>query len=1125
MADSIRRPMQQELRSLELWRSVISECVGTGFLVFLICGSFVHWSGMPPSAIGVALVTGLGFVCLPKTFGHPSGGHLNPCFTLAAFLARWLTPLRAFMYVAAQFGGGIAGAGLLFATSPRGSVGVTVPVIPEWQAFGVELLISFLVVSVFLKDQKNLGAAAVAATIVAVPATGGSFNPARSLGAAFVANSWRGHWIYWAGPLLGASAAGIIFRISTKRTRKNKKAKVFNDASLTDDEDDLEARAARNVKTRTPVKTTSPSALLYSREAPARLTALSPGENCIYDGSRSLYGGSRSVYEGSGGQELYAGTKSLYGGLGGGVQRSDSLWSRPCRNVSPKKRDQFSLLSPNTSLTSPPNLPPRNPPMRAQHHTMGRQQTASPRAQQTQFNYEEHHRRQLFQQQQTNGTPPHCSSPCKSLAPSTPGSLASKLEGLYDPTKDPKEKGRLDIQNRANESLYYQATAGSEGKAEVVFEKRIFDMPTMLDLSVLYVSGNRKQLELMWQSLLKHQPKFIDSVKKGLSFVPTVLDSLGPAAASSSADVCTLVSDSCLSIRAFLETCPEAVSFAWSAEVHHSFSGFYERLLNTSTLGSSVQGKPCVRAKKAILSLYRHLVLENCIQPSLRGENQNILDLIDALTLSLDNEPTFMHDYLLNFPLAVDWLPMSERLQRSHDAANRDFLSQKMQPLLSLAQQISVKKTESPAPSPATSSPKKGGARPKVPLPAVPQEQSLSEVGTSGQVHTIPSSTTPAVPSNGPPSREENRVLTESLVSQVTDLFPDLGKGFIKACLAHYDMDPEAVIDALLTENLPDHLSRMDRAAPDTSPTSPSEEASKKTSKLGAKPKQPSPPSTVKAAPEGAKIYKKDRRNRQSDLKAEYVDKSHLVESVRDAILHTQFEAEDAEDLDPMLQKDMEPLNIALEYDDEYDDTYDALVPGELEPSTEIKDAPSSSDSEDDTGRPDRAAPSSATRGRGWVNAEKPGAARGNPRAKQQYWKDRRSFHTQSGSAGSSRGRRDHHMYKLNEGNHSIGGGKEGGMAPSVVRENPGEIRPQPSTEKTSEKSPPAAEPGASNTETKPSPSTTRGEPNDSDPRKPKKSDSSSRRNQGRQGERMVPLGVEEEVELEDVVEDDGGMY
>ncbi|CAG0902009.1 unnamed protein product, partial [Cyprideis torosa] len=439
----------------------------------------------------------------------------------------------------------------------------------------------------------------------------------------------------------------------------------------------------------------------------------------------------------------------------------------------------------------------------------------------------------------------------------------------------------------------FMATARSEGKAEVVFEKRIFDMPTMLDLSVLYVSGNRKQLELMWQSLLKHQPKFIDSLKKGLSFVPTVLDSLGPAAASSSADVCTLVSDSCLSIRAFLETCPEAVPLAWSAEVHHSFSGFYERVLNASTLGSSVQGKPCVRAKKAILSLYRHLVLENCIQPSLRGENpsQNILDLIDAFQLSLDNEPTFMHDYLLNFPLAVDWLPMSERLQKSHDAANRDFLSQKMQPSLSLAQQIPVKKTESPAPSPATSSSKKGGARPKVPLPAVPQEQPLSEVGTSGQVHTIPSSTTPAVPSNGPPSREENR-----------------------ACLAHYDMDPEAVIDALLTENLPDHLSRMDRAAPDASPTSSSEGASKKTSKLGAKPKQPSPPSTVKAVPEGAKIYKKDRRNLQSDLKAEYVDKSHLVGSVRDAILHTQFEAEVAEDLDPMLQKDMEPLNIAFEY-------------------------------------------------------------------------------------------------------------------------------------------------------------------------------------------------------------------
>ena len=41
-----RRPMQQEVRTLELWRAVIAECLATFFLVFFICGASVPWSGI-----------------------------------------------------------------------------------------------------------------------------------------------------------------------------------------------------------------------------------------------------------------------------------------------------------------------------------------------------------------------------------------------------------------------------------------------------------------------------------------------------------------------------------------------------------------------------------------------------------------------------------------------------------------------------------------------------------------------------------------------------------------------------------------------------------------------------------------------------------------------------------------------------------------------------------------------------------------------------------------------------------------------------------------------------------------------------------------------------------------------
>lgn len=42
--------------------------------------------------------------------------------------------------------------------------------------------------------------------------TGGSFNPARSLGSAIFANVWSHHYIFWIGPLVGATLAGVFYR-------------------------------------------------------------------------------------------------------------------------------------------------------------------------------------------------------------------------------------------------------------------------------------------------------------------------------------------------------------------------------------------------------------------------------------------------------------------------------------------------------------------------------------------------------------------------------------------------------------------------------------------------------------------------------------------------------------------------------------------------------------------------------------------------------------------------------------------------------------------------------------------------------------------------------------------------
>lgn len=40
-----RLSMATELRSIEFWRSIIAECLGTFFYVFLVCAVHISWTG------------------------------------------------------------------------------------------------------------------------------------------------------------------------------------------------------------------------------------------------------------------------------------------------------------------------------------------------------------------------------------------------------------------------------------------------------------------------------------------------------------------------------------------------------------------------------------------------------------------------------------------------------------------------------------------------------------------------------------------------------------------------------------------------------------------------------------------------------------------------------------------------------------------------------------------------------------------------------------------------------------------------------------------------------------------------------------------------------------------------
>ncbi|CAG8435087.1 9654_t:CDS:10 [Funneliformis mosseae] len=53
--------------------------------------------------------------------------------------------------------------------------------------------------------------------------------------------------------------------------------------------------------------------------------------------------------------------------------------------------------------------------------------------------------------------------------------------------------------------------------------------------------------------------------------------------------------------------------------------------------------------------------------------------------------------------------------------------------------------------------------------------------------------------------------INEDAISQVQEMFPDLGEGFIEKCLITFDNNVETVIDRLLSMSLPEHLESLDR--------------------------------------------------------------------------------------------------------------------------------------------------------------------------------------------------------------------------------------------------------------------------------------------------------------------------
>lgn len=213
--------------------SCLGEFVGTFlFLFFAFAATQVanNLLGTSPMNIGallyISLAFGFSLAVNVWVFFRISGGLFNPAVTVAMALIGAVGWLKALLLILSQVLAGIAAAAVVSGVF-SGPLAVRTTLESHTsivRGLFIEIFLTFeLVFCIFmLAAEKHrstflapigIGLALFIAELAGVYFTGGSLNPARSFGPDVILGTFDGyHWIYWVGPLLGATLAVMFYR-------------------------------------------------------------------------------------------------------------------------------------------------------------------------------------------------------------------------------------------------------------------------------------------------------------------------------------------------------------------------------------------------------------------------------------------------------------------------------------------------------------------------------------------------------------------------------------------------------------------------------------------------------------------------------------------------------------------------------------------------------------------------------------------------------------------------------------------------------------------------------------------------------------------------------------------------
>ena len=213
--------------------AVAAEFIGMFLVTFLssACAANAADNGLAAAALG----TGFAFAMITYSTVHISGGHLNPAITAAYMCvqANGFTVRDGVSYMLAQFSGAIAGAFLIKSILPIEALVhpfVTLGSLSDKhgeQVFLLEfistLILGLVTFATVVDRERNMADNAAPLTVglaytigmfAVGPYTGGSMNPARTLGPAVAFGDLTHVWYYLLATFLGAIASAFLYKFA-----------------------------------------------------------------------------------------------------------------------------------------------------------------------------------------------------------------------------------------------------------------------------------------------------------------------------------------------------------------------------------------------------------------------------------------------------------------------------------------------------------------------------------------------------------------------------------------------------------------------------------------------------------------------------------------------------------------------------------------------------------------------------------------------------------------------------------------------------------------------------------------------------------------------------------------------